>query len=405
MKSVPLSQIISVIFTTAILTGFMLQISQVSNHYFSYKTTNRINTRTQYAGRPIVGSICFRYVDIIDRERLGWRKRKPGNSSQIHHESSRLTIRQIFEFTPGTNETLDECDYRNGPISRLQHARNRVCQKVFIIRKFYMSEFMCYSFEQVNTNQLGRDFIAHDLHTTYTVGRVLFNRKLFSDVERIFPMMSWAYLPSRSRYYSETFVLDAKLRYVKIAPSYFWIHLLPPPYDTGCRNAASQTHYDCKRECYLSKFKPHNRVPFSEILERKYDLKHINFYDMTNTTMERVIAASEKECNRKCYFPPCSTVRVLTTTRVPGGVWETRVRIAFLQPRGPDTSTFAVPVMTFIEFFSFIASCFGTWFGISFYSFKCVTRSIGKLVQKNEIAKTQRTRSVHPLFRQAVLRH
>ena len=47
--------------------------------------------------------------------------------------------------------------------------------------------------------------------------------------------------------------------------------------------------------------------------------------------------------------------------------------------------TRSVPDMSFIDYFSFVTSCFGTWFGVSFLSIKTLTRRMMRRKRRRRV--------------------
>lgn len=87
-----------------------------------------------------------------------------------------------------------------------------------------------------------------------------------------------------------------------------------------------------------------------------------------------MILSLYRVCEKKCTannFLVCrySFTFTRTTRDVHVNIWnKTGISVRLMTPFTADTQSHFVASMSFVEYFSFVTSCFGVWFGISFTS-------------------------------------
>lgn len=167
---------------------------------------------------------------------------------------------------------------------------------------------------------------------------------------------------------------DLRKDWFKPATSFrHWIDLLHVRY-LGCSGAISKGAYifpivyECKRNCTVAKYlESVDRVPGYELLETPFKKLSLLHGERTNVTLGKIVGKIWKDCRAKCYFNPCRENFTQTSTDVTMGT-DMSISVKLLINQQADTSTSAQPTMTFVDYFTFVTSCFGTWFGLSFLS-------------------------------------
>ena len=86
-----------------------------------------------------------------------------------------------------------------------------------------------------------------------------------------------------------------------------------------------------------------------------------------------MIARIKDACDASCHSMPCADEYTRTKTSF-SRLGKMHLGFALMSPQEPDVETSVQPTMSFIEFFSFVCSCFGTWFGLSFLSLESLLR-------------------------------
>ena len=109
-------------------------------------------------------------------------------------------------------------------------------------------------------------------------------------------------------------------------------------------------------------------LPGSEILLYPYPLKTVSETEKRDPEMQSKVDSFEKTCQKKCYSNRCHFA-ISITSSVPSRKSSASLGFSVNTAKQPDLYSKSLPIMTFIQYFSFVMGCFGLWFGISFLSF------------------------------------
>lgn len=96
-------------------------------------------------------------------------------------------------------------------------------------------------------------------------------------------------------------------------------------------------------------------------------LRLTSLHDSMNRTVKYLLQVGHRICYKRCIGTPCE----LTFTRSSASVSKiSDVALALwsMTASNPDVRVTTVERISFIDFFTFVCSCFGTWFGVSFLS-------------------------------------
>lgn len=356
--------------------GFLTQVTHVSSEYFAYHTSNKIKTvQPQKIIVPRI-SLCIRYNDIFDADRFlndtGIRVKRVYNLETVIAEASKVTLAQVFEYTPDADQVMDSCYYRLTEFDYIQ-ANKSTCNQRIKVSKFYMQEYICYQFEE--TVRLVRAVsITHSLFYSYKIFEVglsaVFKRAVVVAAMahyHTYPHIARDYTSYKALYPDARHLVNRSCNFLLVSGKWTAVELLESPYDTRCVPRDLSLYYDCFARCLIHRMSPIDRVPYSEILIHPFDKKHLNLNDLADPGTYDKVKRWNSECNKQCYFRPCIQHLSVTTTHE-DMLANISMGFAALSPPAPGTQTTAVPTMTPIEYFSFVCSCFGTWFGLSFLS-------------------------------------
>jgi hypothetical protein len=110
-----------------------------------------------------------------------------------------------------------------------------------------------------------------------------------------------------------------------------------------------------------------NRFPFTEMTDKPLDYKHVSSYDFENSTTFNVIVKVNDDCLVKCWRPKCFKRFCITSVTA---LHYGKNKFGFLveMPQNPSTIIRTFPKVTFLDFFIYIFSAFGLWFGLSVLS-------------------------------------
>jgi hypothetical protein len=362
------------------VTGFLSQVTQMSALYFKYLTTTQVNfvLNKYIVHHSLV--LCVRYTDILDRKRLAQETgiiiKYVKDVSDAVNVQSKLTVKQMFEYTPKADEIISGCFLRPSDWTFLT-VSNSSCSTYFTVTRYMTQEFMCYTFEPIRSKKLKTDAATLSHFKQFTVYDVAL-AEIFRKADHVIPITFVGRYPYVSRSFTDALILvkdnmTPEYNLINISPNDYSIRLLEKPYVDACINKRPDLYHECRRECLMSLFEDHEKIPVTEFLPEdmqsvlNYDLPPITTFDLEDPEVEENVRWMYKECHDKCYFNPClmlytkTTIRTLVFKDFP-------LILASMTPTEADVKSESQATMSFVEYFSFICGCFGTWFGVSFFS-------------------------------------
>lgn len=385
------------------IAGFVTQTSYVSIQFFSYETTSSIRFNATENNFFEFISACFRIADILDYERLHLEtglnlSTVDPTINQVFRLFSSLTVRQLYEYTPSTTEgIIDSCIHRP---SRWQLAQSTgsECESLFNMTRYFTMEFMCYQFKQQDMKGITDRMVDHSALHHGRYNQVVLNNK-FDRINAIMMIVSDSFLPYRSRDYS--YVLprfkhnnnkkstdESDHNFVFVTASYLIIDLLPIPYDTKCVYRHDESWMVCFKYCLLDSYiESIDAIPASEIWVERFDKKAFIGTNETNQPMFDQLNQLHASCLKRCSFTSCHLRLGKTYTSAVKENIRTSFGFAAMTASEPDINVKANAFMSFIDYLTFIGSCIGTWFGLSFLSL-----DVPALLQR-----VRRRRQVNPL--------
>lgn len=367
------------------MIGFSLQVINISVQFFTFTTITHVRVSTPEKIAPYAVAICFRFSDILQTDRMfnetGIKLAHVETIDDAIRDEGRLTIKQVFEYTPKAEDAIASCYYRPDPWV-VVGAKAKECREQFEVSKFQTQEFMCYKIWEREHRDLRMDVATRSTFGKNEIFSVYFNVS-FKDADVINPIImnnrdldeedDLPKLPYRSRDHSPVLKIRDPLNpsgsnnFFQVIPSSFESTALEAPYDTQCINRQVGEIADCRLKCQLQKMRPFKLVPGYELLQEEYDLKPVATRDIQNDLRGPQIREAVNYCTKKCTFKPCSGSFTASRARV-RSVNDPSIGFALVTPVAPVIRVTARPSMSFVDFFSFVSSCFGTWFGISFLS-------------------------------------
>lgn len=339
-------------FNVACFIGFIIHIATISYTYFEYSTNINVQQSIQDALEAPKLAICIRYSDLIK-----------GNSLN-------LTIRQIFALTPPENETIMSCGLRDNLTNRIDFKDRQGCRNLLKIRKFYTQQFICYSISQANRIEYLIEMVAHSIKFAYN----FFNIRLssaFDNMNIVLPIAYYGEAPFLSRTFSSYYFFEKRKSStdpgyvsVKIGFDLVAARLLEAPYDTKCQR--NMRKYHCVRNCMRREMAKFNLAPASEMHFDPIDMRHVTDEDLKNPTLGPAIVQAEVRCLKLCYSSDCNFNYSITHTVIFFEKEEAFDRFFKVDtPQRPITKLVADPRVTFEQFFIYITSLMGVWFGLS----------------------------------------
>ena len=379
------SKIGSLIFLGICSGGFMIQVVQISDSYFKYETRIVNDISFPFKIPTPSMSICFRYGDIIDYDMV-WEKYPDANISyeggledDFVALSNTLTIKDLFEMTPKELDLYLFCSMRKKESFFLQDYFDDNCTQVFRVFKFYILNYVCYKFNftEVFSGRVHTfEHLAFTLDNPGLIYEISLNLTAFllADYIRIvihspkhYPTDSIGFAPTLRRIIDKE---TGKGKYNYFDIDFYGIEQkrLPPPYTTECRDYGQETadnqrtcQIKCKSEGTVKNFR---KVMFNHIQSSPLEIGHMTeqLY-LRNQTMV-IMEGLAKECERQCNELACfDKMWVTTPKKVPTEPRGLDFRVS--SPKHMYYSTEHLPKLEFMDYFVYVSSCFGLWFGIS----------------------------------------
>ena len=166
--------------------------------------------------------------------------------------------------------------------------------------------------------------------------------------------------------------------------------LLPAPYETDCfdyRKVGFKSKIECKLECFKSHiYDKFGYLPPNIIIQNETD-QEIFYAD--DTEIYREFASVEKHCDDfDCRRKNCVVLTTMTKITLDSA---SQFTIYYTIPYAAWTTVSSRPVLSLVEFLTYIMSAVGTYTGLSFMSFEPskVFRTAKSVVAGK--AETQRT--------------
>ena len=377
-------KISSRVFSFICFLGFLIQVEQVSELYFSFETRSRTMYQIREADYYQTIMYCPRFADLIDKSAMNndhntslSRESTQQYLRDLHLMVSKLTIKEILELTPLELHAIQECDIRRRKMSNPTYLKKKQCDAFFRVIKSVNGERICYTFIPKTRAIYSVGSVATSLNYLGVVYQIIPNPYICNSVVAIF--ISSSFMTDRNGslkdpLHSRPFV--AKLyninsfnhsRFLVYGES-IEIHRLPPPYDTRC--ALGHDQEVCQEECLIEKLKAIDRMPWSAFHREKLDVRILSSVDLERETVSNYTENSFEECLILCKQKNECLTRFSRTT-VEQYQAET-CSISSMLPSLPHMLLHAVPSLNTVEYIIQLGSCFGMWFGLSIISFNPV---------------------------------
>ena len=379
------------IFLTIVCTiGLCFQITNLSSQYFKFTTTTTAVLQDDVKILPTNVVLCFSAFDVLDDEWLvkntGYNWTDPETNMSMDDSLDILqnfTIYELLSQVERKENLLDEFLYRS-ETGEMMYSDN--ASEIFNITRYFTIEYVCYritplkkyTFDPVQIS-LASNYI-FSIYELQLKGKFLQATILNPTVYNT--MKSDAY-PYESRQFScnvlnsidpETKVITNNM--IAVSYSVSSVESLPPPYDTRCVNLSAQEKNSCYKQCMLRKLKPYHKVPANLICPEPGPQDFI--INMRNPEMRNTSETFRKQCETLCDMNPCHRSYSATTATTYKAFDPEVVYIDVRMPQYSSRLTRATPTMSFIDFFSLIGGCFGTWYGVSFMSFIRLMETVKK---------------------------
>ena len=398
------TSICSRVFSITCLFGFLLQLEQVSELYFRFLTSSKIEYRMREVDNYQTISFCPRFIDLLDRTRhkeYGIQPKGPRKLDDIIKEISTLTIKDILDLTPAESNVINDCTIRGNKLSAPVRLNQSECEKFFKVVKAVNGERVCYTFmPPKEANYSIGDVASSQTHsnTVYVLNlKPSLGKSIIAFFISYYHGVDGKIDPLDSRPFQAKFRNTRTFNQSKFAVygDSTEIIRIPPPFDTMC--TPGHNREACYEICLIDKFKTINRVPWSGYHRLHLEEKMFTALDLKNETMADVATKSFQECHSSCKFKrECFTQFSKTTIQEYLDTFYSNLAISSMVPTAHIVVA-AVPCHSLIEYIIQIGSCFGVWFGLSIISINPMKLFINprKLFRRNSSAVT-RVVDAHP---------
>lgn len=153
--------------------------------------------------------------------------------------------------------------------------------------------------------------------------------------------------------------------YVTLTYSTFKGELIEYPYQTNCFNYLRwgyESRNHCYDKCVLDRFvAKFQELPFS-VLSRNASLPLMNFLDIKKRNVLEII---ERNCSTLCKRPDCSITHHVPQVMMTSPMHSNEIGFELYVSVEPDITTEFIPLLTFVDFATFVMSCVGFWLGFS----------------------------------------
>lgn len=369
--------------------GCFYQIKSVTDAYFNYAINTQVRVELPSKLSLPALSLCFRISDIFnyDRFRRSISVDPPRNpkTTENHTTSDQeinelMTIGDTFKYTP-SNKLLVSCLFRQPKSYDLHPVNGSKCLDYFNVTNFYLQEYLCYrvrmvKFESQEYNYRSAAFALSHAGILYSVSynistfeRAMFMKIILNEFDSR-PFRSAAYTSPVARLYNPKTQLA---RYNYFTLTYYIVrnHFLSAPYSTDCVDYSKMGFLDaedCIKKCLSAhSLQAFDRFPYSALEEEALNDKIFSVGILKrNASVTKMLYRYERKCESKCKRVGC--VLSYTITKVTKDPNNDLMTFNIMIPQLPSYSIKFRPRMQFIEYFIYVLSCFGTWFGLSVLS-------------------------------------
>ena len=363
------------------LTGFGVQLTGISQRYFSYSTRSYVNIYVA-DNLPLPGvSTCWSLGEIVDFSKLNKKyslNRLQGSKydwKYLYDILANETAENLFKATPSNETFFDKnpaCAIRFPDHMSWRHPwyNREECLAIVKVEKYLNRLNMCYKISFKNDN--GRLNLKHVTSSPSNPGYIymmFLNPKLF---DRKLRYTAFAHSVDSSPLFDSVFSIektinvDGKFRIgIQFVP--MSLTKLPPPFDTMCHHGfvkfKSGTEYNL-HQLNLATMAEMKHVHTLGHVHDKYKFPILSSASFRNITIHAQFMKLFK-VHTSVFYPVCRLEYNVPKTRL-----EEYERTSFVvywpQDSGVDVQKVADQLL--IDFVIYVCSSIGVWLGLSVFS-------------------------------------
>ena len=367
--------------------GLIIQIYQISDRYFKFKTSTKIKIENpDFVTIPKL-STCWELEDMLDYTALGqelnitFPDREAEDSDELYFESiKQLQLQNYFDFTPGNESILQNssgCTVRYPQKWTVKHPQPTAteCYRIFRIKRYIHRGMICYNFQFETGNLAGFDSeYALAPEMSGLMYKLFFRKELFSKVTSFSSFVHG----SRTSLTGDS-ILSQRKQFNSLNPEDLFSlavsfgsierSLLPPPYDTDCRSIdgidGSEYFFKGLRRMIIDKVGLIDS--FIPIIEKNHNSSNLALlgpeYLINQSIVDRIVEI--KTDLNKNYKIACHAHHYVSTQEVEYG---SDVAVGVYWPNGYFINVNYVEDQLLIDYIVYVCSSIGIWFGLSFVS-------------------------------------
>ena len=371
------------IYAVTCFIGLIVQSSYIIKLYSEYKVSTTISVTVPEKLEPKPLTMCIRYTDILDFNKLNRHKRTnwslSSNVDDVRKYQHELTIEEVFNFTPKAESVVSGVRFRNDSKYFLYEFNDIVRPldpfAFFELYKFLYLEYVCYAFKPKFQFQLPYRSLSETTVAPGFIYWIIFKNLDLASLIKVsiygssLPRRSLMFIPVSTRISDKG--LEPQFNITTGYLTSLEMFSLEPPYETKCFNYSTmgvEHDLECTQRCVEKKTKEVlGKMPFSTLILNASDLKIVSYIDLNNASISSKVAEIEHNCSsQECSRWPCEyIVRFTHMTTIPGKPF----RFEEMTPIASSMEIKSKEAFAFVEFLTYLLSVIATWTGLSIMSF------------------------------------
>lgn len=373
----------NILFTLFCLIGCSWFVYKSIEVYFNYGTiTNQENVLSTRI-KPVNVDICSTLIESINGNILkkyeNEAKKYPLDSDQYYSAMyGNLTVQDIFDHSENITiaNTIKKCQVRSENSRILKVFNNIECGKHFKIKKYIVSDWICYMIEPTIQEYIPvQNIVSSGAGIVYQIHfNKIFKRNYIKPIIHYEndPPISSSMLASYHK-------ISKSFPFIRFALQYqiFMIQSLGIPYSRFQCGSYNRQYIDCIRNCtYRRILARYGKIIFDHPVELKmendiihsygnawkiFDQRFIARIDILDGEISKTLDSINEICESKCNIRQCDTNYCLTTFST---VKYDNLAFRVDLPSAPTIKIAVVPRVSLLDTIIYVFSTLGTWFGL-----------------------------------------
>ena len=333
---------------------------------------------------PNAFTMCIRAIDILDFEIIRNDSPSRGNwyhsddESIIHQRQYNLTVKDIFKYSPATDNIFKAIYLRNFSTYDIMHLKTQnMINDKFAVDKFLYSEYVCYRTRPKHVSKKNSITVAENPSDSGLIYKVIMGSSLHRShhimfglhLAHTYPYRSIPLFPVMHRHFNAS---QNKSTYndFKVSESQLTVNYLPSPYETNCIDywknvdGMTQNKYSCVHFCVRRiTMERYGKMPFTSFIFNEYDRRIISYLDVK---FDKSLGRDLLEIQRYCKNMKCSKNSCVTRLIISKATWK-RGNVFTLKYSLSDEASVLIdffPKMTLLYLITYLLSILSSWTGV-----------------------------------------